>query len=72
MATIAEPRVRPVEGERRFVLYNVGWEGYQTLLELLDEHNVRLTYDRGNVELMSPLLVHERYKKRLGHAVVIV
>jgi Uma2 family endonuclease len=72
MATIAEPRVRPVEGERRFVIYNIGWEGYQTLWELLDRHHIRLTYDRGNVELMSPLWVHERYKERLGRAVETV
>ena len=29
MATITEPRVKSVEGEHRFVLHNVGWEGYQ-------------------------------------------
>jgi Uma2 family endonuclease len=69
MATIAEPRVRPAEGERRFVIYNVGWGGYQTLLKLLGDHGPRLTYDRGNVELMSPLIIHERFKKLFARMV---
>jgi Uma2 family endonuclease len=69
MATIAEPKVGKVEGERRFVIYDVGWEGYQTLLGLVGDRPIRLTYDRGNVELMSPLLVPERYRNRLGFMV---
>lgn len=66
MATITEPRVKTVEGERRFVLHDVGWEGYQTLLKMIADRPIRLTYDRGSVELMAPLLVHEHYGNRLG------
>jgi Uma2 family endonuclease len=69
MATTVETGVRPAEGERRFVIHNVGWEGYQTLLGLTGRRPVRLTYDRGNIELMSPLNLHELYKTRFGYMV---
>src|SRR5919107_1618405 len=69
MATTVEARVKATEGERRLVIHNVGWEGYQTLLKLVGDHGPRLTYDRGNVELMSPLIIHERYKNLLGYMV---
>jgi Uma2 family endonuclease len=60
------------ELEHRIVLRGVGWDGYQTLLELVGDRPVRLTYDRGDVELMSPLLKHERKKSLLGQFVRIL
>lgn len=47
---------------RRLVLYDVPWEKYQSLLELLADRGVRISYDRGMLELMTPLPIHERYK----------
>jgi Uma2 family endonuclease len=69
MTTTLGSRTRPVEGERRFVLPDVGWDGYQTLLALVADRGVRLTYDRGDLELMSPLLIHERYKKLFAYMI---
>jgi Uma2 family endonuclease len=69
MATIDEPKFRLPEGERRFLLYDVGWGGYQSLLKLVGGRGIRLTYDRGNVELMSPLIIHERFKGLLGRMI---
>lgn len=73
MAAIVEPEVRPavnpVEGEHRFVIRGVGWDGYQTLLGLIGNRPIRITYDRGDVELMSPLISHERYKSLMGRMV---
>lgn len=69
MATVAEPRIKPSQGESRFLLHDIDWGGYQTLLTMLEGRGVRITYDRGNVELMSPLSIHEWYKKLLGYAV---
>lgn len=69
MATISEPAVKMVEGERRFVMPAVGWEGYQALLKMIGNRSIRLTYDRGSVELMSPPIVHERYGNRLGYMI---
>jgi Uma2 family endonuclease len=72
MATISEPRVKSIEGERRFVIYNLGWQGYQTLLKLFGDDGPRMNYDRGNVELMSPHIIHERIKKLMGRMVEAV
>ncbi|MBV8556152.1 MAG: Uma2 family endonuclease [Planctomycetaceae bacterium] len=54
---------------QRFVLYDIGWEGYQTLLRVVGERPVRVTYDRGNVELMTTSPIHEIYKHLLGRMV---
>ena len=72
MAT-ATPTARPIKTqpvpEQRFVLRGVGWEGYETLLALVGDRPIRLTYDRGDVELMSPSQDHECFKTRLGRLV---
>ncbi len=60
------------QGENRVVIRGVGWQGYQTLLSLVGNQPVRLTYDRGDVELMSPLFRHERNRLRLGRIVDIL
>ena len=36
MATATDLRASTDVGERRFVLYNIGWQGYQTLLTLFE------------------------------------
>jgi Uma2 family endonuclease len=46
--------------ERHVLLANVGWETYQNLLaDDPGRRTPRLTYDRGNLELVSPSLPHE-------------
>ena len=47
---------------QRFVLHCVSWQEYEKFLEAIGENHVRVTYDRGSIELMSPLPIHERYK----------
>jgi Uma2 family endonuclease len=47
---------------QRFVLWNLGCESYELIVEALNEQPVRSTYDRGDLELMSPLLIHEAIK----------
>jgi Uma2 family endonuclease len=59
-------------GESRVVIRDVGWQGYQTLLSLVGEQPLRITYDRGDVELMSPLLKHERNRALLALLVQIL
>jgi Uma2 family endonuclease len=52
--------------EQRFLLQAVNWQFYETLLNALGDRPVRLTYDRGNLELMSPSFEHETYAYLLG------
>lgn len=72
MATATPDRTRQLEPEQRFVLPNIGWGGYETLLELVGDRNIRLTYSRGDLELMSPSRDHERFKKYIGRFIETV
>jgi Uma2 family endonuclease len=71
MATVATDTYL-AQGENRVVIRGVGWQGYQTLLSLVGNQPVRLTYDRGDVELMSPLFRHERNRSLLARMVEIL
>jgi Uma2 family endonuclease len=59
------PTVR-AEAAQRFVLHGVGWDDYEKFVDALNEQHVRTTYDRGSLELMSPLPIHEQYKRAFG------
>ena len=46
------------------VIPNVSWEDYEGLLaDLGDRPGVRVSYDEGRLEIMSPLPEHEKYKE---------
>lgn len=73
MATITE-QVNPTVGEQLtepnlYVLYDVSWEFYEACLKELGERNIRLTYDRGTLEFMSPSEKHDRPKRLLGRLI---
>jgi Uma2 family endonuclease len=55
------------------VLGDIDWRTYGRLLRVFAEHPaVRLTYDRGALEIMSPLFEHEVYADLLGRFVVVL
>jgi Uma2 family endonuclease len=51
------------------LLHNVPWSTYETLLSDLDLRGTRLTYDRGNLQIMSPSREHERLKTLIGRMI---
>jgi len=51
------------------VLAGVRWQTYEALLNDLNNHRTRLTYDRGNLEIMAPQFRHESYAGVLGELV---
>lgn len=53
----------------RLTLYDMSWENYETLLNLLGDRPIRATYSQGVVELMILSYQHERYKKLLARFV---
>src|SRR4051812_27686996 len=55
-----------LEPGQRFVLSCVSWEAYEKFLDAVGERNIRLTYDRGTLELMTLSPIHERYKHRFA------
>lgn len=54
------PKRKESVGEKRFVLHDVSWETYEQLLKNYENNSApRFTYDRGVLEIMSPLADHE-------------
>ena len=52
------------------VLPDVSWEDYEQLLDdVSDRPGIRLTYDQGRLEIMSPLPEHEEYKEFIARMV---
>jgi Uma2 family endonuclease len=50
-------------------LSGISWTTYETLLEELSHRRLRLTYNRGNLEIMAPSPEHELNKRVLGRFV---
>ncbi|MEQ9487161.1 Uma2 family endonuclease [Coleofasciculus sp. F4-SAH-05] len=59
-----------IQSPDRVVLPNISWQTYQSLItDFEQEPAIRLTYDRGMLEIRMPLDPHETYKKLLGRLV---
>ncbi len=55
--------VQPSEAmPQRLVVHGVNWQTYEKALATFENRPLRITYDRGNLELLSPLPSHEVYK----------
>jgi Uma2 family endonuclease len=55
------------------VLSGIGWQTYEAILADLGDHpGVRLTYDRGSLQIMSPLPEQGRYADLLGQFVRVL
>ncbi len=50
-------------------LSGISWQTYETLLSEISDRRLRLTYNRGNLEIMAPSPEHERFKKLAGRFV---
>ncbi len=59
-----------IQSPDRVVFKNISWQSYQSLIvDFEREPAMRLTYDRGNLEIRMPLAPHETYKKILGRLI---
>lgn len=47
-------------------LSGISWQTYETLLDELSDRRLRLTYNRGTLEIMAPSPEHETSKEILG------
>lgn len=55
------------------LLDGVSWETYESLLKDFERSSsIRMTYDRGSLEIMSPAKRHERRKKRIAEMVELM
>ncbi|MGH7135627.1 MAG: Uma2 family endonuclease [Pirellulales bacterium] len=66
MATVDQVRLR---GEERIVLSGIPWETYERLRENEDNWHVRMAYDNGRLELMSPSPSHEVITKLIAQMI---
>ena len=48
---------------QHMVLEDVSWDFYERLLKEIGDRPIRVTYDQGRLEMMSPLPEHEQVKK---------
>lgn len=54
----------------RILLHDISWQQFEALLEDLGDHRAaRVAYDRGTLEIMTPLPEHEYYKEVIGVAI---
>lgn len=58
--------------EQRIVLHNVSWQGYEAFLKEFDERPIRLTYDRGVLEIMTLSHSHEYRAEMIGRLIVLM
>ena len=58
--------------ERKVILHDVRWETYERLLAERESGSApRFTYDRGELEIMSPSAEHEEYNRTIALLVEI-
>lgn len=67
MATVEKKTV--LRGERRIVLSGIPWETYERLRENEDNWHVRMAYENGRLELMSPSASHEGVTKLIARMI---
>jgi Uma2 family endonuclease len=60
-----------VRNDARVWLSGVAWDDYVRLRDIPESRNIRMTYDEGSLELMSPSKLHERIAELVGHLVFI-
>jgi Uma2 family endonuclease len=56
----------PVPSNQRVLLHGVSWQTYEILLKEFDRRPIRLTYDRGGLEIRTLSHGHEHLGKLLG------
>ncbi len=63
--------VSPVLKEARNVLYEVAWHTYMELREIPENYHLRMTYDQGALEIVSPSPRHEKYARYIDYIIGI-
>jgi len=66
--TVATPP-QVVASFEHIVLEDMSWDFYERLLQEIGDRAIRVTYDDGRMEIMSPLPEHERPKKLIGRMI---
>jgi Uma2 family endonuclease len=65
-------QAQPARVENRVVLYGIDWPSYTKFLEAVGHRRIRLTYDRGTLEIMTVSGTHDWWKGRFGFALKLL
>lgn len=64
---------KPTPTEKRVTLSGVSWQSFEALLiELGQSRTARLTYDRGKLEMMTPLEEHDRCLRLIESLILVL
>jgi len=63
---------QPGQSDEPLLLTGIRWKTYESLLEDIGNRHIRLTYDRGNLEIMAPLYRHGISTEWLGQLVEVL
>jgi Uma2 family endonuclease len=66
MATATQSPINPANSDGRLILHGVGWHDYQAMLDIVGGRHIRVTYDRGTMEVAMPSQTHERVAQLIG------
>ncbi len=72
MANIADQGAPAVQPEQRLRLGAVEWSSYRAIADALRGRHVRVTYDQGNLELMTISRLHAQLSRLLGRLVFVL
>jgi Uma2 family endonuclease len=66
MATVTEPQTDLEGPEPGLMLRDVGWDDYESMLRIVGDRRIRVTYDAGTMEVRKPSQRHEQAVQLLG------
>lgn len=72
MATISTPSPAPGLATTGIVFQGVTWDDYEAMLRIVGERPMRVTFDRGKMEVMSPLWKHGSISYLLGRLIDVL
>ena len=68
MTRTLSPPLPPIETQH-FVFEDASWQFYEDMLREIGNRPIRVTYDEGRMEIMSPLPEHEGEKRIIGRMI---
>ena len=68
---VADPAIS-LDDQQHIVLDDVSWGFYEQLLAEIGDRHIRVTYDDGRLEIMSPLFTHELYGDWIGRLIELI
>jgi Uma2 family endonuclease len=72
MAPATADILSALDDTQHLVLDGVSWEAYEDLLREIGNDAIRVTYDEGAIEIMSPLPKHEKWGARIARLIELM